>query len=506
MTQQLAQLCSTLGIVALHSVWQMAILAAIYRGVALLFRQESAAIRYQFALSMYYLGSVWMLLTWASVWSGDHLGSTWLNVIHQGIAWEQYLLIVAGIAYVAWISMAAIRFAHLQQLRGKQPAGTIKIPVELKLLVQQLRERMEIRSSITIRMTHVHQVPGVEGWIKPVLLLPISLLSPLNLKQWEAILIHELAHIKRNDFFHYQFTHGLHIFMGFNPFARFLLKEVDITREMACDEWVVNFGHAPTGYAQTLLQLEYQRLERDAVPALAATKGKPALMRRVEHMHVHAGGINPNPNWMQRTLQLGTTFVLLLGFLVGVPFWASTQWGSETSTTTTSQDRRVAVNPLERMRWISAPLARNLPEQTMDAPKVVSTPAAKKANPTMVPTRVKSTSALDRPSQSLPADEDLPITSYINRKLLDVDRSSHILPVKQTDVRVDANGKKWILMEVQESGSSQKIVMWLEATPGENDIRVEPLYVEQKSVQQEASKKADSTKQATTIKPRKRAI
>lgn len=502
MTQQLAQICSTLGIVVLHSFWQMALLYAIYRGIAHLYRQDSAAIRYRFALSLYYVGAAWMMLTWGSVWTSGETLSSWMDVIPVGADWEQYVMIAFGMAYIGWTSLAAVRFMQAQVARCKQPTDHIKVPVELKLLVQRLREHMEIRQQIHIRMTRLHQVPGVEGWIRPVLLLPVSLLSPLNLKQWETILIHELAHIKRNDFFHYQLTHGLAIFLGFNPFARMLMKEIDVTREMACDEWVVNFGHAPTGYAQTLLQLEYRRLDQALVPSLAATKSKPQLLRRVEHMHVHPGGINPEPNWMQRTLQLGVTFLLLIGFLFGVPFWASTHFASE-SATTVHQDGRVAVNPLERMRWISAPIARSLPEQTTEAPKAIA--PGKKETPAPAPVRVKSTSSTSRPAKSSIAETENQIT-YINEKLLRADQTNQALPVRMTDQITDASGKKWILMEVQESGSSKKLFLWLEATPSENDIRVEPLYVEQKTVQQDANKQADSTKPATTIKPRKRAI
>lgn len=508
MAQEFVQVCYALGLVALHSLWQMAVLYGLYRGVTMMYQHESAAVRHQFALSFYYVGACWMLMTWASMWSGLPASTAWIDFNTVVLDWREYIMPSLGVVYLSWVGLAAARFVHLQATQRKHQQASGKVPVELKLLVKKIGEHMGIRRAITIRLTSVHQVPGVEGWIKPILLLPVSLLSPLNLQQWEAILIHELAHIKRNDYFHYQLTHGLFVLMGFNPFARMLLKEIDITREMACDEWVMNFGHLPTAYAQTLLQLEYQRMAAVPVPALAATKGKTQLLRRVEHVHVHAAGVNPEPNWMQRTLRVGCSLILLVGFLFGVPFWASTRSEMERNM---PADLRAPVNPLERMRWISAPIARMLPEQSISESRTeVPTKKIPVVLPAPPPVRKKSTTKTVQSKSILPATDPAINLTYINEKLLRSEARIQAIPSSLSESVTDAAGKKWMLVEVQESGSSKKLVMWLEVTPGEYDLQVEPLLLQEKSVSNSLYRKQDSTAQPPSIKTktaiRKRAI
>lgn len=479
------------GFAWLNSFWQMGILYGIYLLLARYYQQETAAVRHQLGLTLFATGIGWMIAT--GIIRYFEMDLTGANADFENwqaaLPWESgyYAL---GLFYLGWIGFELVRSAAAKSQKRPQLAVG-KIPVQIRLLADELACAMSITRKPKLSLTHQHQVPGVQGWWKPVVLIPAALVPQLSLKQWEAILIHELAHIKRNDFLYYVLTQWAARLLPLNPFAKALLREINITREMACDEWVINFGHQPFDYAATLLQLEEQRTAEALTPALAATKNKHQLLRRMEHLQQHRNGINPEPNQVHQTIKLLLTLSLTLGFLFGVPFWASEKWTAKAVQQGSLKSE--SISPLERMRWISAPLTRIIPE-----PEVASaTPAKPTSSPAITPvTYPKSTTTpairkapIRKVPQASVASEPTSIT-LVSDKLLQPEQPE-ISPVNLSNPT--PSNKKWILVEAEESGSNERTLLWLETDLEGNQLRVEPLIWHQSSQPKKNVKTNDST-------------
>lgn len=124
--------------------------------------------------------------------------------------------------------------------------------------------------------------PCVIGVFKPVILVPPALLLNLSSAQIEAILLHELAHIKRNDYLVNLLQCMVKGIFFFNPFLRYLSNKIDQERENACDDLAVSHCASPLTYATSLGKLTELGLANQL--ALAASANKYSVLNRVKRL------------------------------------------------------------------------------------------------------------------------------------------------------------------------------------------------------------------------------
>lgn len=124
--------------------------------------------------------------------------------------------------------------------------------------------------------------PLVIGVLRPSILLPASLASGLTAAQAEAILAHELAHIRRCDCLVNLLQRLVEAALFFHPAVWLLSRRIRLERESCCDDMVVAAGAAPAAYAESLVRVAELSLagRRDRVaasPAVAAAE-RPSLL------------------------------------------------------------------------------------------------------------------------------------------------------------------------------------------------------------------------------------
>ncbi|HSU28269.1 MAG TPA: M56 family metallopeptidase, partial [Chitinophagaceae bacterium] len=115
----------------------------------------------------------------------------------------------------------------------------------------------------------------------PVILVPLAAINNLSTQQLEAVLLHELSHIRRYDYLFNLIINFIQSVLYFNPFVKALVKTVEREREKSCDEMVIQFEYDPHGYASALLILE-RKNEFTKPLAVAASGKKNDLLHRVE--------------------------------------------------------------------------------------------------------------------------------------------------------------------------------------------------------------------------------
>ena len=290
-----AAFLEALGWTILNSWWQFGLLWMLVLFLKKVLPQGSAAMRYNLSLSMLIIGIGWTTISFVlrlnSLAEGNlHLVSISNNQVHL---WYETAVEYLGMAmpyismiYLLCLSFNLVRFSRLLHLSHQLKAGGLqKVPVELRLFLGEMVMHMNISPAVQLWISEKIDTPLIFGWIKPVILLPISAVSQLNTAQLEAILIHELAHIKRNDYFWNIIVTLSEVIFYFNPFARWIIQEIRIERENSCDDRVLQFPYRPDQYAQALLKLEQQRIGSQSQLMLAARgSNRNLLLCRVKRM------------------------------------------------------------------------------------------------------------------------------------------------------------------------------------------------------------------------------
>ena len=127
----------------------------------------------------------------------------------------------------------------------------------------------------------------VIGYIRPVILMPVGLLAGLPARQVEAILLHELAHIRRHDYLVNLMQIVVEGLVFYHPAVWWISGVIRAERENCCDDLAVATQGDALAYAAALTALEQKRgAVRDAV--LAATGG--SLVKRVRRLLVQPEG------------------------------------------------------------------------------------------------------------------------------------------------------------------------------------------------------------------------
>lgn len=314
-----------LGWTILNSWWQFGILWILVQVLKRMMPNASAALRYNLSLSVLLTGLGWSVIGFFLNWMGGvgswvawtvSDGSGWADGIKRLLQWVNVSLPYLAIVYLAWLAIQILRFTqNWWQSRQLVQDALVKAPVDWRLFLGRTAYQMHILQPVQLWLSSKIDSPLIFGWIKPVILLPVSALTQLSAEQIEAVLIHELAHIKRRDYFWNLIISFADILYYFNPFVSRLVAMIREEREHACDDWVLQFPYQPQTYAGALLLLEQQRSISRSQLLLAANGGTPALLL----------------NRVQRMLQLPVSkqkspgrFLLLTSILtvaIGLCFW-----------------------------------------------------------------------------------------------------------------------------------------------------------------------------------------
>src|SRR5207245_5883133 len=158
--------------------------------------------------------------------------------------------------------------------------GTSSVPDACVEAVARLAARLRISRPVRVLASAVVQVPAVIGWLRPLILLPASALTGLTPLQLDALLAHELAHVRRYDYVVNLLQSVVETLLFYHPAAWWVSQQVREEREHCCDDLAVAVCGDAHFYATALLGMERLRGTPPAF-ALAATGRGGALMGRI---------------------------------------------------------------------------------------------------------------------------------------------------------------------------------------------------------------------------------
>ncbi len=283
MSLTLPWIANSLGYAMLCSIWQSGLLWLIVTGYTFFHpkaRPSSVSTLHFLAIL---LGFLEFLITFIyALYSPQSLGS-----------WTQWLRIQPGQPLYAWLAafyllilifkvpQLVISYFSVQSLRSD---GVSRAPGHLKIFLLDACAALGIRRKVEIWISNRADSPLTFGFLKPVILLPVAALNNLSTQQVEAILLHEISHIRRNDYLVHLISRVLSTLMFFNPFIQALDRSQGMEREKSADDWVIRFDYNRAMYASALYALAKSSGKVSASLAIPASGNKMELLNRIEWM------------------------------------------------------------------------------------------------------------------------------------------------------------------------------------------------------------------------------
>lgn len=308
----------SLGWAIANSLWQSTVLWIAYYVVIPGYKNASAKFKNNYSTILLFSSFVWFCITLFTKYfvlvnqTSNNTSqiiqpnTVFINVANQ--SWQSILiklsavlpyLSVAYLLLLIFLGMRLVnsyRFTYYIKTNGLQKPG-----VEWKLFATRVAGHMGITKKIKLWVSENIDVPATIGFIKPVILIPLASINKLSEDQLEAIILHELSHIKRNDYLINLFISLIETILFFNPFIVLLSNIIKRERENCCDDFVIQYQYDRHSYASALLSLEQLRI-RNFHLALTATSGKKQLLHRIKRiMEIKS---NTNFNYGQKLLAL----------------------------------------------------------------------------------------------------------------------------------------------------------------------------------------------------------
>jgi bla regulator protein BlaR1 len=325
----------------IHSLWQGLILAM---GAALsvsLTRRASAKLRYNLlALSLViFLGCICATFIWEGFrLTGKSAGSPLEQAGIKAADWVQkatpssletlqkplgpgaileYFNDHASFIVCFWLFMVGAQLIrlgfNLRYLHRLRNYKTHPVPEDWIRKIQELATALGIRRRVTLLESEIARAPMMTGFLKPVILFPFSLILRLPADQVEAVLLHELAHVRRMDFAVNLIQHLVDTFFFFNPGILWLSSLLRRERENCCDDVAIRQTGSRTGLVKALIAFQEYRLKNGDL-AVGFPGRRPFLLDRIKR-------IITNHNQTLNTMEKTFLFVALsLAGLFGLGF------------------------------------------------------------------------------------------------------------------------------------------------------------------------------------------
>jgi bla regulator protein BlaR1 len=199
---------------------------------------------------------------------------TYFNTHHNTIVLIWFLIICAKSVQMA-VGLHAV--SHLTRTQVS------KVGEDWENRLLQLVKQLHIEQTIRLMESGIAKVPMVVGHLKPVILIPIGLINSLTVNEVEAILIHELAHIRRRDYLVNLLQSFMEIVFFFNPAVLWISQLIKTERENCCDDLTIAQSRNKADYIRALVSCEEYQVT-GAAYVMAFPGSKNTLLCRVNRI------------------------------------------------------------------------------------------------------------------------------------------------------------------------------------------------------------------------------
>ncbi len=215
--------------------------------------------------------------------------------------------------FAFWMIGAALCLAHvahgLYRLRRLRATCTPVCPQDLDPILREILAGNQPRRPVTLCVSNAVRVPAAIGYFRPRVVLPAWALAEIPPQEMNAILVHELAHLRRYDDWTNLAQELLRALFFFHPAVWFIESRLTLEREMACDDAVLAANFAPRAYAGSLVSLAEKSFLRRGVQLAQAAVG------HVQQLKLRLAAILCNERIGQSRARLGKPAVALMSMV-----------------------------------------------------------------------------------------------------------------------------------------------------------------------------------------------
>ncbi len=162
-------------------------------------------------------------------------------------------------------------------------------PAEWQVVLDRLKARICVSRPVRLLVSGRVQAPAVIGWLRPIVLAPVGALAGLPAAQVEALLLHELAHIRRHDYLIHILQSAVEAVFFYHPAVWWISGHMRAERELCCDDIAVSVTGDAVVYARALAEFDSARWVQPTVMAangglladrIGRLLGRPSMSRR----------------------------------------------------------------------------------------------------------------------------------------------------------------------------------------------------------------------------------
>lgn len=309
----------SLGWAIANSIWQCGLLWMLYQVIASSYDNASSRFRSNLSTALLFGNFLWFVGTFVTrlIYLGAYLPGSTANPLlyyqsyivpgnlnlRNAVSSVVFTLPYLSLAYIVLLIIFAIRLVNsYRNTRFIKNNGLYKPDAEWRVFVERVANHIGLNRKIKIWFSKYVDVPATIGFLKPVILIPLASLNQLTPDQIEAIILHEISHIKRDDYLINLFISLIETILFFNPFVVLLSRIIKEERENCCDDFVLQYQYDRHSYASALLVLEKSR-EQQFQLALTATSGSKQLLFRIRRI-MEAKNSHDGLNYGQKLLAL----------------------------------------------------------------------------------------------------------------------------------------------------------------------------------------------------------
>ena len=187
--------------------------------------------------------------------------------------------------FALWLVLATYALARLivglvrlEQLKR----DALPLPIEYRDSMPQWLSANKGGRDVRLCVSDETDVPVAVGLFDAMILIPRTLLDHLSEPEVDQICLHELAHLRRADDWSNGAQRVIEALLGWNPAAQFIGQQLDLEREVACDDWVLSF----VGKGASLRALPNED-GRDGVVAASSDSGSGRFCDAQTHLAPH---------------------------------------------------------------------------------------------------------------------------------------------------------------------------------------------------------------------------
>jgi bla regulator protein BlaR1 len=354
---------TSLSLTLLHFLWQGLLVAAVLKSALLIFNNHKAQLRYALSALAMAVHLLLPIITFAIIYQTE---SSPTNTIANSLALSEFIqelkqpdaffsyqeftaLLPSLLPYIAILWLATITLLagklllEVYNVNNLPKQNTVAPSEKLQTRFNELAKQIHLTMTPQLLISLTVEVPMAIGWLKPVVLLPASMVTGLSTSQLEMLLLHELAHIRRHDYLANFFQTLVEILLFFHPAVHWVSKQMRNEREYCSDDIAVQHCGDAIAYAHTLADtasLCTKAHHHHTIPdlAMAASGGdlKQRVIRLVDH---HCAPKNNISKWFASVTIIFSVLLLSSKQILTMPlldiWYNEIPWQDSNNTTKT---------------------------------------------------------------------------------------------------------------------------------------------------------------------------